>query len=78
MENPVVFLHGFSREQLFAIMRAVKSAAEGAGIDPSSIAFSSSTPTNLQWKVQDLIAEVREEHEYMKHNPPQAGGMKMV
>lgn len=78
MENPVVFLHGFSREQLFTIMRAVKTAAEGTGIDPSAIAFSSSTPTNLQWKVQDLIAEVREEHEYMKQNPPQAPGAKLV
>jgi hypothetical protein len=59
-------------------MRAVKAAAEGAGIDPASIAFSSSTPTNLQWKVQDLIAEVREEHEYMKNKSPQASGMKLV
>lgn len=74
MNNPVVFLHGFDRDQLLAVMRAAKAAAAQAGMDPADIAFSSSTPTNLEWKVKDLVKEVREEHEYMKNNPPP--GMK--
>lgn len=73
MENPVVFMHGFSHEQMIAIMRAAKAAAKELGMDPQNIVFSSSTPTNMEWKLKDLIAEVREEHEYMKKNPPQGG-----
>ncbi|HOJ98948.1 MAG TPA: DUF3783 domain-containing protein [Termitinemataceae bacterium] len=70
METPVVFLHGFSREQLGAIMRAVKAVAAETGMDPKEIAFATSTPTNMEWKVRDLIDEVRQEHEYLKNNPP--------
>ncbi|MFQ3546894.1 MAG: DUF3783 domain-containing protein [Termitinemataceae bacterium] len=73
MNNPVVLMHGFTHEQMIAIMRSAKAAAKEQGLDPQSIAFSSSTPTNLEWKLRDLIAEVQEEHEYMKQNPPQGG-----
>ncbi|MDL2229122.1 DUF3783 domain-containing protein [Treponema sp. OttesenSCG-928-L16] len=73
MNEPVIFLHGFSREQLIAVMRAAKKAAAEAGMEPSSIAFASSTPNNLGWTVKDLIREVREEHEYMQNNPPPPG-----
>ncbi len=70
MENPVVFLHGFTREQTIAVMRAAKAAAAEAGLDPRDIAFATSTPTNLDWTVKALVEEVREEHEYMRKNPP--------
>ncbi|AEJ20089.1 DUF3783 domain-containing protein [Gracilinema caldarium] len=73
MNNPVIVMHGFTHEQMISIMRAAKAAAKEAGVDPLSIAFSSSTPTNMEWKLKDLIAEVREEHEYMKKNPPNGG-----
>lgn len=73
MVNPVILMHGFSHEQMIAIMRAAKAAAKELGVDPLSIAFTSSTPTNMEWKLKDLIAEVREEHEYMKKNPPNGG-----
>jgi len=73
MNNPVIVMHGFTHDQMIAIMRAAKAAAKELGLDPLSIAFSSSTPTNLEWKLKDLINEVREEHEYMKNNPPNGG-----
>ena len=73
MDNPVILMHGFSHEQMIVIMRAAKTAAKELGVDPLSIAFTSSTPTNMEWKLKDLIAEVREEHEYMKKNPPNGG-----
>jgi hypothetical protein len=73
MDNPVILMHGFSHEQMIAIMRAAKAATKELGVDPLSIAFTSSTPTNMEWKLKDLIAEVREEHEYMKKNPPNGG-----
>lgn len=62
----VVVLHGFSKEEALQAMRAVK-AALGKGAD---IAFSMTTETNKEWKLADLVAEVRDEHEYMKANPP--------
>ena len=66
MEERMILLHGFSRDEVMKILKAVKSVAS----DPSGIAFSVTTDTNLAWTVQDLVKEVREEHEYMKANPP--------
>lgn len=65
-DERVVLIHGFSQEETIAIMRAAKSVAK----DPQGIAFTTSTPTNIEWKLRELIAEVREEHEYMRKNPP--------
>ncbi len=70
MDAPVVLMHGFSRELTIAIMRAAKKAAQENGLDPSGIAFATTTPTNVEWKVGDLLKEVSEEHDFMKKNPP--------
>ena len=67
-DERMVLIHGFSREETIAIMRAAKSVST----DPQGIAFTTSTPSNIEWKLRDVIAEVREEHEYMRNNPPQA------
>jgi hypothetical protein len=69
MDGPVVFLHGFSDTALFELIKALKVAARKEGIDPGHIAFASSTPTNRNWKIKDLIHEVRKEHEQMKKPP---------
>jgi ribosomal silencing factor RsfS len=65
-DERMILIHGFSNKEAVAIMRGVKSAVE----DPAGIAFSVTTPNNLEWSVKSLIKEVREEHEYMKENPP--------
>ena len=65
-DERLVLIHGFSREETIAVMRAAKIAVS----DPQGVAFTTSTPTNLDWRLRDLIAEVREEHEYMRNNPP--------
>lgn len=62
MEERMILLHGFGRDEVMKILKAVKSVAS----DPSEIAFSVTTENNLTWTVQDLVKEVREEHEYMK------------
>ncbi len=72
-KTPVVFLHGFEHEQLITIMRAAKKAADEIGMDASAIAFCSSTPNNISWKMEELIEHVQEEHDYMKNNPPKMG-----
>jgi hypothetical protein len=74
MDTPVVLLHGFSNDQAVALMRAAKKAAADAGIDPALIAFATTTPTNIEWKVAELLTEVAEEHEYMRKNPPASSG----
>lgn len=65
-EHKVVFMHGFSQEEMTRIIKGVRSVVE----DQGSVAFCMSTKNNLEWKVKDLIADVVEEHEYMKRNPP--------
>lgn len=67
MDERLVLIHGFSREETMKILKAVKSEAA----DPRGIAFSVTTPTNLEWSVKDLVREVREEHEYMLAHPPE-------
>ena len=62
MEDKVIFINGFTRDETFAIMRAVKGVID----NPGDIAFSMGTETNRSWLVGDLIKEVRQEHEYMK------------
>jgi hypothetical protein len=46
MEDPVVFFHGFSEKELFAMIDALKKAASAAGLDAASIAFAASTPSD--------------------------------
>ncbi|MDY7026773.1 MAG: DUF3783 domain-containing protein [Spirochaetota bacterium] len=67
-DERMVLIHGFSRDETIAVMRAAKTAVS----DPQGVAFTTSTPTNLDWKLRDLIVEVREEHEFMRRNPPGA------
>jgi hypothetical protein len=64
--DPVVFLHGFEDEALMAVVRAVKAAAAEAGMDGKNIAFTTSTPVNLEWKMKALIRAVRKEHDYFQ------------
>ena len=58
----VIYLHGFEKDDLFTVIRAIKAAVDA----PGEIAFSTSTPTNLEWKIKDMIAEVREDHAFFK------------
>jgi ABC-type uncharacterized transport system substrate-binding protein len=64
--DPVVVLHGFEDDALLAVVRAVKAAATEAGMDGANIAFSASTPINLEWKLKALIREVRKEHTHFQ------------
>lgn len=65
-KEKVVILHGFSREQIFTIMRAVKSVMEVQ----EEIAFAMTTPHSLTLKMADVVKDVAEEHAYMKKHPP--------
>ncbi|HOZ71124.1 MAG TPA: DUF3783 domain-containing protein, partial [Spirochaetales bacterium] len=60
-DGKVVVMHGLTRDEAIAAMRAVK-AALGA---QDGLAFATSTETNLGWKLGDLLEHVLEEHEAM-------------
>lgn len=63
----LVFLHGFEPAEALAILRAAKAAVK----DPENVAASMSTPTNLEWRVGDLVAHVAEEHAWFReHGSP--------
>lgn len=63
----VIFLHGLSREEAVSLMRAAKAVLP----DPEGLAFSMATPSNLEWRVRDLVEHVAEEHAYMReHGKP--------
>lgn len=71
-EQKVIVMHGFSPEEAFAAMRALKAALPSA----ADAAFATSTPTNLNWKLKDLFEHVSEEHQQYKEmaQKKKAGG----
>ncbi len=64
--NKAVILHGFSREQIFTIMRAIKREMG----PEEDIAFAMTTPHSLTMQLGEVVKDVTEEHAYMKNNPP--------
>jgi hypothetical protein len=57
-DQKVIVLHGFEPEETLAAMRALKAALPSAG----DAAFATTTETNLEWKLKDLLDHVSEEH----------------
>ena len=64
-ELPAIILHNFSNEELALIVDMVK-----ANMPHREIIFAKSTPTSLGMKLADLIADITEDHTYLKENPP--------
>ena len=59
MDQGLILLHGFEGDSLVGAVRAIEAVLP----DPGSIAFASTTPVNVEWKVGELIEHVAEEHE---------------
>jgi hypothetical protein len=57
-EQKIIILHGFEPEETLVAMRALKAALPSA----SEAAFATTTETNLEWKLKDLVEHVSEEH----------------
>lgn len=66
MEEKVVIIHGFSKEQLYTVIRAIKGAVE----KPQEIAFAKTTPHSLTMQLGAVVKDVAEEHAYMRNRPP--------
>ncbi len=58
MEQKIVLFHGLGDEEVLAAMRALKAALPGL----SDAAFATTTKTNMEWKLGDLVEHVGEEH----------------
>lgn len=56
-----VIMHGYTNEEAFAVMRAIKAL----GLEAENTAFATTTPTSLGWKVEDLLEHLAQEHEAM-------------
>ena len=61
-EPKVVIFHGLTDEEAAFYMRIIKQSSK----EPKSFIFAMTTPNSLEWKVKDLIAELKEEHNYFK------------
>ena len=61
-----LILDGFSREEALAVLRAVKSSVP----NPREIIFAMTTDQSKNLVLKDLLADLREEHEYFLKNPP--------
>jgi len=60
--SPVIIMNGLNNEQTLKVMKAVKSI-EGI----PRIIFASTTQTSLEWKVKDLLQELKaEDDEFRK------------
>jgi hypothetical protein len=65
-DTKVVILHGFTKEQIFAVMRSVKREL-GPEAD---VAFAMTTAHSLEMKMGDVIGDIAGDHAYLKKNPP--------
>jgi len=61
-EDRIVILHGYEKEEAVKIMRRIKE------LMPYHIIFATTTHTSLQWKLENLIDELREEDLYFSRN----------
>ncbi|OQY10259.1 MAG: hypothetical protein B6I29_01865 [Marinitoga sp. 4572_148] len=55
-DTPVIILNGFNNDEINKIMRAIKNV-EGL----PRIIFATTTKTNVNWKIGDLINELKQE-----------------
>lgn len=60
-DGKLVFFHGLSQDEAVSAMRAVKASLP----DGQGVAFAMSTPSNLNWRVDELVEHVLEEHRAM-------------
>ena len=67
LDNKVIIMNGFSHSEISSIMKAVKALFE----NPRDLIFAMTTENSLKMKIQDLIVDMSQDHEYLKNNPPQ-------
>ena len=61
MEERVLIMHNFEKGEVSKLLKVIREA-----FPDKEFIFASTTPTNLEWRVQDLIGELKKEHEEFK------------
>ncbi|MFN3692117.1 MAG: DUF3783 domain-containing protein [Fervidobacterium sp.] len=61
LSKKVILLHNFDKQEILKSMKLLKELFSG-----EDIIFASTTPTSLQWKLEDLLQELHQEHEEFK------------
>lgn len=61
MEERVVIMHNFEKGEISKLLKVIRET-----FPDKEFIFASTTPTNLEWKLQDLIGELQKEHEEFK------------
>jgi hypothetical protein len=70
-DTPVIILNGFNSDEINKIMRAIKNV-EGL----PRIIFATTTKTNVNWKMGDLIKELTQEDFEVKKALKEASNKK--
>ena len=65
-QQPAIILHGFSNQDIDLILRSIKQLF----IPKRDIVFAKTTPTSLKMRLETLIADISEDHQYLRNNPP--------
>ena len=60
-------MHGLSYAEIDLVMRAAKKQLE----NPKDVIFAKTTDNSLKMKVEELIEDLSEDHNYLKENPPE-------
>ena len=63
-------MHGLSYAEIDLVMRAAKKQLE----NPKDVIFAKTTENSLKMKVEELIEDLSEDHNYLKENPPEELG----
>lgn len=61
-EKKTIIMSGFDREELFRIVRGVRSIVK----EGETVAFGSLTEHNKSWTLEALIEELHKEHDEVK------------
>ncbi len=65
----------FSKKVL-RVIAAAKQLPVTQDLAPGDLIFARTTENSLQMKLADLIADMSEDHEYLRNNPPQQAAAK--
>jgi hypothetical protein len=71
-------MNGFSNDEIVLIMRAVKGLTKSSSpelppalpIPAADLIFAKTTPNSLTMVLGDIIADMSQDHAYLKANPP--------
>lgn len=61
-------------KRLLRVVGAAKQIPETQSVSPRDLIFAKTTENSVEMKLSDLIIDMSEDHEYLKNNPPTAGG----